>query len=312
MHEANHPRTVHLCGDVWEYNPRDVVDGPVGLLWASPDCKHFVREQRLAADGGGDHPGEPCRSRRGGSVSTELRIEPQTEGKGRSFRATLVSYIEAPHLWARGNDTVRPIHMTLAGSDNELRPFVANLRTGKKATVGDRGRQRFEVLKSAGFQCAWQRTAKGSLVTLFAPDLFCLDPGMVDPKGVSFVLLPARSWLRPSDVQVPDCVPEERVADVRALAPLFIAYLDRRTRCPLIPDARFYAQVLANALDQGLASWSGGWQREWGTSGNFVEVDTADAGYAPAVLFNASHETLEDFLAEQVRTYFGATEEKAA
>jgi DNA (cytosine-5)-methyltransferase 1 len=43
MHEANHPRTVHLCGDVWEYNPRDVVDGPVGLLWASPDCKHFSK-----------------------------------------------------------------------------------------------------------------------------------------------------------------------------------------------------------------------------------------------------------------------------
>ena len=44
MHEANHPRTLHLCGDVWEYEPRDVVKGrPVGLLWASPDCKHFSK-----------------------------------------------------------------------------------------------------------------------------------------------------------------------------------------------------------------------------------------------------------------------------
>jgi DNA (cytosine-5)-methyltransferase 1 len=43
MHEANHPSTVHLCGDVWEYDPRAVVDGPVGLLWASPDCKHFSK-----------------------------------------------------------------------------------------------------------------------------------------------------------------------------------------------------------------------------------------------------------------------------
>lgn len=44
MHEANHPETQHLCGDVWEYAPRDVTHGrPVGLLWASPDCKHFSK-----------------------------------------------------------------------------------------------------------------------------------------------------------------------------------------------------------------------------------------------------------------------------
>jgi DNA (cytosine-5)-methyltransferase 1 len=44
MHTANHPETRHLCGDVWEYDPRAVTDGrPVGLLWASPDCKHFSK-----------------------------------------------------------------------------------------------------------------------------------------------------------------------------------------------------------------------------------------------------------------------------
>lgn len=44
MHAANHPDTVHLCGDVWEYDPIAVCKGrPVGLLWASPDCKHFSK-----------------------------------------------------------------------------------------------------------------------------------------------------------------------------------------------------------------------------------------------------------------------------
>lgn len=44
MHEANHPGTIHLCGDVWDVNPRSVCGGRrVGLLWASPDCKHFSR-----------------------------------------------------------------------------------------------------------------------------------------------------------------------------------------------------------------------------------------------------------------------------
>jgi DNA (cytosine-5)-methyltransferase 1 len=47
MHAANHPDTLHLCGDVWEYDPREIVrrfnGRRVGLLWASPDCKHFSK-----------------------------------------------------------------------------------------------------------------------------------------------------------------------------------------------------------------------------------------------------------------------------
>lgn len=237
----------------------------------------------------------------------EIIVEQQKEGKGRSFRATLVSYVEVRSLLPAGNDAARPVHMTLAGSDNELRPFVANLRTGKKAVTGYKGREKYEVLKSAGFQCAWQRSVLGSVVTLFAPDLFCLDPGMVDPKGVSFVMLPAREWLKPLDVHVPACVPDEQRDDVRSMAALFIAYLDRRTRCPLVPDPRFYVQVLACALDEGLASWSGGssYSHEWGQNdGSFMEVGTELVGLAPGLVFRASHETLETFLAAQVKTYF--------
>lgn len=48
MHEANHPRTVHLCGDVWGYSPYAIAHGPVGLLWASPDCKHFSKAKGAA------------------------------------------------------------------------------------------------------------------------------------------------------------------------------------------------------------------------------------------------------------------------
>lgn len=44
MHEANHPRTKHYTEDVWKVAPQRVTGGrPVGLLWASPDCKHFSR-----------------------------------------------------------------------------------------------------------------------------------------------------------------------------------------------------------------------------------------------------------------------------
>jgi DNA (cytosine-5)-methyltransferase 1 len=44
LHEANHPQTRHFCSDVFEVDPITVTDGqPVGLLWASPDCKHFSK-----------------------------------------------------------------------------------------------------------------------------------------------------------------------------------------------------------------------------------------------------------------------------
>lgn len=44
LHQANHPQTRHFCSDVFEVDPITVTDGmPVGLLWASPDCKHFSK-----------------------------------------------------------------------------------------------------------------------------------------------------------------------------------------------------------------------------------------------------------------------------
>jgi DNA (cytosine-5)-methyltransferase 1 len=44
MHEMNHPQTKHFCEDVFDVDPVAVTNGrPVGLLWASPDCKHFSK-----------------------------------------------------------------------------------------------------------------------------------------------------------------------------------------------------------------------------------------------------------------------------
>lgn len=44
MHRTNHPRTEHIQASVWDVDPVEVCAGrPVGLLWASPDCKHFSK-----------------------------------------------------------------------------------------------------------------------------------------------------------------------------------------------------------------------------------------------------------------------------
>lgn len=44
LHAANHPETLHLDSNIWDVKPREITRGrPVGLLWASPDCKHFSK-----------------------------------------------------------------------------------------------------------------------------------------------------------------------------------------------------------------------------------------------------------------------------
>lgn len=44
MHRANHPNTRHFCEDVWDVDPVKVTNNqPVGLVWLSPDCKHFSK-----------------------------------------------------------------------------------------------------------------------------------------------------------------------------------------------------------------------------------------------------------------------------
>lgn len=44
MHRTNHQHTEHYQASVWDVDPCEVCRGrPVGLLWASPDCKHFSK-----------------------------------------------------------------------------------------------------------------------------------------------------------------------------------------------------------------------------------------------------------------------------
>lgn len=44
LHAANHPSTLHLDSNIWDVDPLTVTKGRhVGLLWASPDCKHFSK-----------------------------------------------------------------------------------------------------------------------------------------------------------------------------------------------------------------------------------------------------------------------------
>lgn len=44
VHRANHPKTAHYVADVFEVDPVRATGGqPVGILWASPDCRHHSK-----------------------------------------------------------------------------------------------------------------------------------------------------------------------------------------------------------------------------------------------------------------------------
>lgn len=44
MHRVNHPKTKHYCESVWDIDPIEATGNqPVGLVWLSPDCKHFSK-----------------------------------------------------------------------------------------------------------------------------------------------------------------------------------------------------------------------------------------------------------------------------
>ena len=243
-----------------------------------------------------------------------------------------MAVVIANSLFEEGSlgSTVRPVWAMFAGTETELRPFAVNLKLGRKSEpvtdrygkIGDK--ERFEFLKSVGFGLSWQRESEGALVTLYHPELFRLDPGMVDPAGAKFILLVPSYWAKSQEVDVDTLtayamtlgypLEETFLMSLAPTAYLFAAYLDRRTRCPLVADGRFYMQLLLSALDKGLASFPGNdlkydsWHssESWGYHSRFgFRAKWLDhVGIEQAICFNAEHPTLEAFLAKEVESFF--------
>lgn len=235
----------------------------------------------------------------------ELTIEP-SNGKGRSFQATLVASMTAHRLWEQGqagNDE-RPIWALFAGTDAGLRAFVANLRMGKKA---GRATKKFEFLRSIKYRQLWSRQPEGTMVTLYHPDLFNMDPGMVDPTGVSFVCAPPTSWVSGQNIDAAPIIqhlralgsmmPEDEIVQVLPLAYLFAVYLDRRTRFPILSDGRFYVQLFLAALETEAATYP--------DHRKFLVRDLPVAGIVERpVAFQASHDQVGAMLTTETTKYF--------
>ena len=90
LHQANHPQTRHFVSDVFEVDPLVVTDGqPVGLLWASPDCKHFSKAK------GGKPVSKKIRSLAGVVLKWVKALEPS----GRKPRVICLENVEEFQTW---------------------------------------------------------------------------------------------------------------------------------------------------------------------------------------------------------------------
>jgi hypothetical protein len=276
-------------------------------------------------------------------------VSEDTSKKGRSFRGTLLAHAACSRLWLGGDkSTLRPIWAMVATSDAEAFPFVRNLQLGHKAQMfGDRGSkadQQFDCLKSAGYDMKPQRHVVGHeedgrpvvavAWTIYLPEAYRVDPGMVDPEQVKFALMPSTEWAPTTNEQIATRLADlyrshdfndwqiSRGADreeynrrlgimryVVRVAPLFADRLDRRTMCPLIPELGFYALVLAAMLDRQYVSLSGTGvrgDRTWGCSGLGYDEDLgllSDDKVLPGLVCSVMHVNLAPLLASCVKAY---------
>jgi hypothetical protein len=272
-----------------------------------------------------------------------LLIQSDDGSKGRSFRAELICYASANTLFDLASnidrDTVRPVFCVLACADAEAAPVIANLRLGRKAKMWEHNSygaressETFDFLKSAKYAIVPQKHPEGVIVTVYQHDLLRSDVAMVDPKGVSFVLLPDATWLAPVsaeavahvqrwlDLQVRDSgerVPTpEQIEYITRVCFLWAKQIFARAKGPIPKDARFFSQALTAMLGAGLASFTTERSYGWHTKSfgehehvGFRTWGLSRLGMSDGIAVKASHEAIETLLAEQVSMYYRMVKE---
>ncbi len=185
-----------------------------------------------------------------GLIVPILRIARQdgrVEAKSRAFSARLLGYLTADALWDGGcsSSPRRPVWLSYFGTEQETRAVTANLRSGRTAEAGNLS---FELPRKSGYRWLSQPLAGGVVMTAYLPALFDLEPVTPFVEEVRFVLAPPRWWL---DGQAAALAADfgEDARDV-ARAALFAAYLDRRTRLPILADLRFQLRLYRAALEE--------------------------------------------------------------
>ena len=122
VHRANHRNTRHYISDIYEVDPVEATGGqPVGILWASPDCRHFSKAK------GGAPRSKSVRSLPWVVVRWVFATRP---------RLFLMENVEEFQAWGPLDDAGKPIKAEMGRT---FKAFVACLTTGLSADHPDMG-----------------------------------------------------------------------------------------------------------------------------------------------------------------------------
>lgn len=122
VHRANHRNTRHYISDIYEVDPLQATGGqPVGILWASPDCRHFSKAK------GGAPRSKAVRSLPWVVVRWVFATRP---------RLLLMENVEEFQAWGPLDDEGKPIKSEMGRT---FQAFVACLTTGLAANHPDMG-----------------------------------------------------------------------------------------------------------------------------------------------------------------------------
>lgn len=120
VHRANHRKTRHYISDIYEVDPLEATGGqPVGILWASPDCRHFSKAK------GGAPRSKSVRSLPWVVVRWVFATRP---------RLFLMENVEEFQAWGPLDDAGKPIKAEMGRT---FRAFVSCITTGLPADHPD-------------------------------------------------------------------------------------------------------------------------------------------------------------------------------
>lgn len=120
VHRANHRNTRHYISDIYEVDPLQATGGqPVGILWASPDCRHFSKAK------GGAPRSKSVRSLPWVVVRWVFATRP---------RLLLMENVEEFQAWGPLDDEGKPIKSEMGRT---FKAFIACLTTGLAADHPD-------------------------------------------------------------------------------------------------------------------------------------------------------------------------------
>lgn len=122
VHRANHRNTRHYISDIYEVDPLQATGGqPVGILWASPDCRHFSKAK------GGAPRSKAVRSLPWVVVRWVFVTRP---------RLLLMENVEEFQAWGPMDDDGKPIKSEMGRT---FKAFISCLTTGLAADHPDMG-----------------------------------------------------------------------------------------------------------------------------------------------------------------------------